>query len=531
MDLTPVRIRGKKRNRSAVKTVYSQSHASTSGSPSAPKRPRTSTKKSALSKTKKQTVAAMPSLQGLPQELLEMVFLSSMNIALPQASPDLGRRLSSRAVIMEFVMRSFFHTVDHKANIRNRKVESDPELQSQLLACKFFTWEFFLAYVNKAHDALVRSRGRIWKDASVEIPGVAHFDRLWPFKFTKVTYLSFAEGFRIPEKILHGPWTDGKASLLYVLVSLNGEIDWEGSLAGETAKAGFKEAIREGNEYAVAALSVLLGIEMQITTEMIRYAVMDCGCDFKLLRHILYNAQILYNSSPKGMLDFHDPRLWQWADQEGREGGKGDKLKSMLSKAERFSFEFYMEDETVRSNMVAFPYSGDKFDTRSGLDMMVRELLTRLYRSYANFDEMGDADITTSQWRLVEVGRVVIFSGGQYDGRLATIVEIIDHKRVLVDGPSEKAPIPRQSAALSNLSLTPIVISKLPRAAGVGYIKKRWAEEKVDETFAATSWAKKRAQFQKRRQLNDFERFKVMKLRKQARFEVQKTLAKVRAKA
>lgn len=86
---------------------------------------------------------------------------------------------------------------------------------------------------------------------------------------------------------------------------------------------------------------------------------------------------------------------------------------------------------------------------------------------------------------------------------------------MLVDGPSEKAPIPRQSVALSNLSLTPIVISKLPRAAGVGYVKKRWAEEKVDETFAATSWAKKRAQFQKRRQLNDFERFKVMKLRKQ----------------
>lgn len=43
---------------------------------------------------------------------------------------------------------------------------------------------------------------------------------------------------------------------------------------------------------------------------------------------------------------------------------------------------------------------------------------------------MGDADITTSQWRLVEVGRVVLFSGGPYDGRLATIVEIIDHKRV-----------------------------------------------------------------------------------------------------
>lgn len=43
---------------------------------------------------------------------------------------------------------------------------------------------------------------------------------------------------------------------------------------------------------------------------------------------------------------------------------------------------------------------------------------------------MGDADISTSQWRLVEVGRVVIFKDGEYDGRLAAIVEIIDHKRV-----------------------------------------------------------------------------------------------------
>jgi hypothetical protein len=44
--------------------------------------------------------------------------------------------------------------------------------------------------------------------------------------------------------------------------------------------------------------------------------------------------------------------------------------------------------------------------------------------------KMGDADIKASQWRLVEVGRVVLVQGGPSDGRLATIVEIIDHKRV-----------------------------------------------------------------------------------------------------
>lgn len=44
---------------------------------------------------------------------------------------------------------------------------------------------------------------------------------------------------------------------------------------------------------------------------------------------------------------------------------------------------------------------------------------------------MGDATIEGSKWRLVEVGRVVLLQGnGPYAGRLATIVEIIDHKRV-----------------------------------------------------------------------------------------------------
>ena len=43
---------------------------------------------------------------------------------------------------------------------------------------------------------------------------------------------------------------------------------------------------------------------------------------------------------------------------------------------------------------------------------------------------MGDADVTASSWKLVEVGRVALFSAGTYAGKLAAIVQIIDHKRV-----------------------------------------------------------------------------------------------------
>jgi hypothetical protein len=55
--------------------------------------------------------------------------------------------------------------------------------------------------------------------------------------------------------------------------------------------------------------------------------------------------------------------------------------------------------------------------------------LTVFPRSSISFT-MGDADVTNTAWRLVEVGRVVLFTSGPYAEKLAAIVEIIDHKRV-----------------------------------------------------------------------------------------------------
>ncbi|KAI4158109.1 MAG: hypothetical protein LQ342_007743 [Letrouitia transgressa] len=146
---------------------------------------------------------------------------------------------------------------------------------------------------------------------------------------------------------------------------------------------------------------------------------------------------------------------------------------------------------------------------------------------------MAEIEIQASAWRLVEIGRVVLFTHGPYTGRLATIVEIIDHKRILVDGPSKKenGAVPRHAVGLSNVIVTPIVIPKLPRAAGRGAVAKAWEKEEVESKWDQSAWAKRREQREKRRSLSDFERFKVLKLRKQARFEVQKSMAKVRASA
>ncbi|PUU76357.1 ribosomal protein L14-domain-containing protein [Tuber borchii] len=131
-------------------------------------------------------------------------------------------------------------------------------------------------------------------------------------------------------------------------------------------------------------------------------------------------------------------------------------------------------------------------------------------------------DVKTTQWRLVEVGRVLLLSKGPYSGNLATIVEIIDHKRVLIDSPT----VPRQSYSLKNVTLTPIVIENLPRGARNGVVNKLWEKSAVDTKWAESSWAKKIASKETRRSLSDFDRFRVLVLRKQRRFEVRKAAAK-----
>jgi hypothetical protein len=369
MDLTPIRIRGRRRKHPAS-LLAAQLQASTKLS--------TQKQQRKIRKTK-QAVAAMPTLQGLPLELLEIVFLYSMNTALPRCSPTLGRKLSSSTVIMDFTMQAFFHTLDHQTCRRDRVKTSDPKLQSDLLACRFFTWDFFLKYVEHAQGAIIKMRGKAWENTGVELPGLRNFDGLLPFQFIQVTYLGFAEGFYVPEKVLHGPWSTQKANLLYVLVSLNGEIDWAGSLSGETAKSGMREAIKEGNEHAVAALAVLLGVPKLITTEMLRYAVLQCGCNINVVRHLLFNAQILARYSLMDALDFHDPKLWAWAEANDE---KGVVVKKMLKKADAFDLEFYFESDADWKKTVSFPYGGIMFDTRTTFREVVRELLINLYKNY-----------------------------------------------------------------------------------------------------------------------------------------------------
>ncbi|EPX72748.1 60S ribosomal protein L14 [Schizosaccharomyces octosporus yFS286] len=123
--------------------------------------------------------------------------------------------------------------------------------------------------------------------------------------------------------------------------------------------------------------------------------------------------------------------------------------------------------------------------------------------------------------RFVQVGRVVLLKNGPQKGTLAAIVDIVDHKRVIVDCANQE--FPRQIVRLGQVTLTSIVMD-VPRGATTGIVAKKWQAQNISEKWAATAWAKKLETVKTRSQLGDFERFAVLRYKKQRRNQVQRAL-------
>jgi len=110
-------------------------------------------------------------------------------------------------------------------------------------------------------------------------------------------------------------------------------------------------------------------------------------------------------------------------------------------------------------------------------------------------------------------GRVCCINFGPDAGKLCCIVNFIDSTRALVDGPKSLTGVARQSIPFKRLSLTPIKIKILPDAKSAT-LDKIYKTDGVLAKWANLPWAKKLDRQEKRRNLTDFDRFKVMILRK-----------------
>lgn len=127
--------------------------------------------------------------------------------------------------------------------------------------------------------------------------------------------------------------------------------------------------------------------------------------------------------------------------------------------------------------------------------------------------------------RFVEVGRVIRINYGPDSGKLAIIVEVFDHNRVIIDGPT--TGVARQALAIRRLSLTGLKVT-IPRGAGSKVVRKVVEKEDVISKWKETTTAKKIASHEARKSMCDFDRFKEMVLNKKKRAIIRKEFSKLK---
>jgi large subunit ribosomal protein L14e len=128
---------------------------------------------------------------------------------------------------------------------------------------------------------------------------------------------------------------------------------------------------------------------------------------------------------------------------------------------------------------------------------------------------------------LVEVGRVALINYGPLAGKSCVILDILDMSRALVEGPQAKTGVARQTMPFRHLSLTKVKLA-IPRSIGVSGLNKAYEKDKIAEQLEGVNWVKKQRRTTVRKALNDFDRFKLMLLRKKKSQIVGKAFAKAR---
>lgn len=114
--------------------------------------------------------------------------------------------------------------------------------------------------------------------------------------------------------------------------------------------------------------------------------------------------------------------------------------------------------------------------------------------------------------RYVEPGRLCYINYGPGEGKMCTVVDIIDLRRVVIDGPT--TGVPRQQIPVGRLSLTDFTTPNICRGAREKTVKKALAADKTFDKWSATTWAKKIKAKEVKKSMNDFDRFKLMLARR-----------------
>ena len=125
--------------------------------------------------------------------------------------------------------------------------------------------------------------------------------------------------------------------------------------------------------------------------------------------------------------------------------------------------------------------------------------------------------------RFVQPGRLALISYGPCEGKVCTIVDIVDQKRVVVDGPESATGVRRHMMPVKRLALTDF-LTTIPRGAREKTLKTALKKDGTMAKWDASNWAKKLKAKKTRASMGDFDRFKLMVAKKKRSQAVKKTL-------
>jgi len=127
--------------------------------------------------------------------------------------------------------------------------------------------------------------------------------------------------------------------------------------------------------------------------------------------------------------------------------------------------------------------------------------------------------------RFVQPGRLTLITYGPCEGKMATIVDIVDQRHVVVDGPESVTGVKRHMMPIKRLSLTDFKVN-VRRGIREKALKKSLEASGIMKKWSESSWAKKLQAKKARAELTDFERFKLMVAKKKRSALVKKSLKK-----
>eukprot|EP00929_Paragymnodinium_shiwhaense_P099961 TRINITY_DN618_c0_g3_i3.p1 TRINITY_DN618_c0_g3~~TRINITY_DN618_c0_g3_i3.p1 ORF type:complete len:136 (+),score=56.39 TRINITY_DN618_c0_g3_i3:94-501(+) len=125
--------------------------------------------------------------------------------------------------------------------------------------------------------------------------------------------------------------------------------------------------------------------------------------------------------------------------------------------------------------------------------------------------------------RFVQPGRLALITYGPCEGKMCTVVDIVDQKRVIVDGPEALTGVRRHMMPVKRLSLTDFK-AVIPRGAREKTLKKALEAGEVMKKWEATPWGSKLKSREVRKGLSDFDRFKLYQAKKKRSQIVKKAL-------